>query len=298
VDAAPIGQYEKATITGIRRSSSADDERNRLLKIDDDRRTAKEQGQRDAAYAVLAAALAAKKAATRAHVEAMVAYNDALTAPLVKVRYSKKVSGNNDNHVKVDADITTKKDLSNSSYLTEEAEFVIKVREAVKKLGKGALVEVNSGLMTQEKTKEKPAVKDHGKKKTQHEGNVKHQGQTIAKETARSIATKKKSVADHHDASMAMYLEEENIAKMRTERGVLAKIKTSHGMCDSEGHHPLRSSGSGTALLQCVDTTRKGEWEDKRMGFREVYPTGQTKQASYTSSTSISVNISFILRKF
>jgi len=126
----------------------------------------------------------------------------------------------------------------------------------------------------QEKTKEKPAVKDHGDKKTRHdEGNVKHQGQTIAKETARSIATKKKSMADHHDARIAMYLkEEENIAKK-----LIAEIKNSivggqirgdaeasHGMCDSEGHHPLRSSGSGTALLQCVDTTRKGEWEDKR----------------------------------
>ena len=152
-------------------------------------------------------------------------------------------------------------------------------------------------------TKEKPAVstKDHGEKKTRHEGNVKHQGQTIAKETARRIATKKKSVV--------MYLEEENIAK--TERGVLAEIKNTivggqilgdaessgsavadhmkdaqgvesmdnrcatcahgaaHGMCaDSEGHHFLRSSGSGTALLQCVDTTRKGEWEEKRGGVR------------------------------
>ena len=225
VDAAPIGQYvselgkaaldeeakddseyaaEKA-ITGTRSSAllKIADERNRLLKIDDDR-TAKEQGQRD----------------------------------------------------------------------VEE---------------------------TLPETKEKPAVstKDHGEKKTRHEGNVKHQGQTIAKETARRIATKKKSVV--------MYLEEENIAK--TERGVLAEIKNTivggqilgdaessgsavadhikdaqgvesmdnrcatcahgaaHGMCaDSEGHHFLRSSGSGTALLQCVDTMRKGECENKRRG--------------------------------
>ena len=130
-------------------------------------------------------------------------------------------------------------------------------------------MEVNSGLMTQEKTKEK------------------------------------KSMADHHDARIAMYLEEENIAKK-----LIAEIKNGivggqirgdaeashHGMCDSEGRHPLRSSGSGTALLQCVDTTRKGEWEDKRGGSGcKVYPTDKTKQASYTSG---SVNISFILRKF
>ena len=36
------------------------------------------------------------------------------TAPRVKARYSKKVWGNNDNHDKVEVDITTKKDLSDS----------------------------------------------------------------------------------------------------------------------------------------------------------------------------------------
>lgn len=64
----------------------------------------------------------------------------------MKTHNSKKVSGNNGNHDKVEVDITTKKNLSDS-YIAKEAEFVIQVREAVQKLGKGALVEVNSGLM-------------------------------------------------------------------------------------------------------------------------------------------------------
>jgi hypothetical protein len=55
------------------------------------------------------------------------------------------VSGNNNNnHDKVEANITTKKDLSNSHVAKE---VVIQVREVVQKLGKGTLVEVNSGLM-------------------------------------------------------------------------------------------------------------------------------------------------------
>ena len=108
------------------------------MKFGDDHK-AKEQGQRDAAYA-LAAALAAEKSATWAHVEATVAYYASTktrkkTAPRVKARYSKKVWGNNDNHNKVEVDITTKKDLSNS-YLAEEAEVLIQVREAVQKLAR------------------------------------------------------------------------------------------------------------------------------------------------------------------
>lgn len=61
--------------------------------------------------------------------------------------------------------------------------------------------QASSTHVTQEETKEKPATKDHGdgEKKTWHEGNVKHQGQTIAKEAALRIATKKKSVADHDE---------------------------------------------------------------------------------------------------
>jgi hypothetical protein len=74
--------------------------------------------------ATLAAALAAKKSATWAHVEATVAYYASTktrknTARRVKARYSKKVWGNNDNNDKVEVDTTTKKDLSDS-YLAKE----------------------------------------------------------------------------------------------------------------------------------------------------------------------------------
>ena len=37
-------------------------------------------------------------------------------------------------------------------------------------------MQASSTHVTQEETKEKPATKDHGEKKTWHEGNVKHQG--------------------------------------------------------------------------------------------------------------------------
>jgi hypothetical protein len=64
---------------------------------------------------------------------------------------------------------------------------------------RGELDVATEARVTQEETKENPAIKVHGEKKTRHEGNVNHQGQTIAKETARRVATKKKSVADHDD---------------------------------------------------------------------------------------------------
>ena len=88
----------------------------------------------------------------------------------------------------------------------------------------------------------KPVIKDHGKKKTRLEGNVKHQGQTIAKETVCRIANIWKAVADH-DERMAMYLEKKNRAK----KLIGTELKNILVGVGGQIHGDAASSGSAVA---------------------------------------------------
>jgi hypothetical protein len=132
---------EAAQITGTRDTlvGKAKSERDRLLKIDDDRREAAEAAHQVSLEA-LEAALARKTKATKRHATAAAVLNDALVTqekmvPLVNKQYGETIKYNEDTAATAAKSIQDKKQEADQ-YLNDELAMISKVRELVNaKLG-------------------------------------------------------------------------------------------------------------------------------------------------------------------